>query len=664
MTTGAPLDGATWMRHLSRVSIVGQILILVSVLTVAYSGTVGFIFWSNGLFARDQDRLAAYNLATVLLAERAEAEAFELKDAAAHLAASPATATGESRPALPGKAAVAYLYVLSRYLSEISRLQDAYGDPNYAGTVARATLALEKMQARAPRGVVFRAGDFIAIEDQLDVFVTSLIQLGAFHTISHAAGVRRLVETRTSQARNLAVVFAAVFVFSALLIGVVLANIRAMLRRSSNAEAEIRWSRQNLKEAQELAHVGSWNRDHLGDVGEASDEHYRILGYEPQAHAPKYDAFRDRLHPDDREEMDKAIAALFEHGTRYHLLQRIVRPDGAIRYIENIGAGELCADGRPVRVSGTLQDITERKRAEDEIRSLNEDLEGRVQERTAELEMSRDDLGKALDDLKTAQDYLVQSEKMASLGGLVAGVAHEINTPVGVAVTAASHLQDRASSIARQYDVGEMKRSDLDRFLESCSESLSIVMSNLRRASELVGSFKRVAVDQTSAEARRFAVRAYLEEILLSLRPHLNKHNHTVNVNCDPNLEIFCDPGALSQIITNLLMNALNHAFENCEAGQIDIEVAAPDFQVELSFADNGCGMTEENAAKAFDPFFTTKRGSGGSGLGLNILYNVVTRSLGGTVSCVSELGKGTVFSIAFPIVEGEERQHVERQVR
>jgi len=255
------------------------------------------------------------------------------------------------------------------------------------------------------------------------------------------------------------------------------------------------------------------------------------------------------------------------------------------------------------------------------------------------------------DKLKSAQKQLIESEKMASLGELVAGVAHEINTPVGVGVTAASFLQDETKAINTKYLVNKMTKEDFDAFLTCSLQTTAMILSNLQRATELVQSFKQVAVDQTAEDRRRFLVRPYIEEVLVTLHPRLKKTPHTIEVIGDNLFEIDSYPGAFSQIITNLVMNSVIHAFDDGEAGKITIELKSDDDQMVLIYTDNGRGVEEENLAKIFAPFFTTKRGYGGTGLGMHIVYNLITQKLKGIIECRSELGEGVQFTLTIPLV-------------
>ncbi len=330
-------------------------------------------------------------------------------------------------------------------------------------------------------------------------------------------------------------------------------------------------------------------------------------------------------------------------GTGREVMAR--RKNGSVFPIE-LAVGEIRLGDRHM-YAGVIRDMTERKLAEDSMRYLNEALEKRVKERTQAV----NDLKEALDRLKQAQTQLVQTEKMASLGGLVAGIAHEINTPVGIGVTAASHLKEATDEIRASMAADRMKKSTLESYLEVSGQSTAMILNNLRRAAELINSFKQVAVDQSSSERRRFKVREYIWEVLLSLRPRLRQTPHQVEIECDPGVEIDSYPGALSQVITNLVINSLMHAFDDSMEGVMRITVQLAGDRLRMTYEDNGRGMPETDLRRIYDPFFTTRRGSGGSGLGLHIVYNLVTQSLGGTIDVSSEVGQGTRFEIDIPQV-------------
>lgn len=251
--------------------------------------------------------------------------------------------------------------------------------------------------------------------------------------------------------------------------------------------------------------------------------------------------------------------------------------------------------------------------------------------------------------VKDRTKQLVHSEKMASLGELVAGVAHEINTPVGIGVTAASHAQRKNIEIRRRFEDGSMTRSDLHNYLESDSEALRLIQTNLDRAADLVQSFKQVAVDRKTEDLRKFYLAEYINDVLLSLRPRYKRSGHVIKVNCPEQLTVYSYPGVFSQIITNFVINSLVHGFADGRQGEIEIKVQQVAGAVELVYSDNGKGIPSEISEKVFDPFFTTKRHSGGTGLGLNIVYNLVTATLGGAISCESEPDRYTRFYVTIP---------------
>lgn len=276
--------------------------------------------------------------------------------------------------------------------------------------------------------------------------------------------------------------------------------------------------------------------------------------------------------------------------------------------------------------------INERRRMEEELRHAKIGAE------------------KALQDLREAQHSLIQAEKMASLGGLVAGVAHEINTPVGIGLTGASTLAVETDKIRKLYQNDDMSQSDFEDYLDIANRSTRLLMSNMERAASLIQSFKQVAVDQVSDERRSFDLAEYIDEVLTSLHPALRKSGIEVGVTCPSGLEIDGFPGGLSQVLTNLVLNAINHGFEDGRQGKISIAVDLPDdATVRVRVSDDGKGIPSANLGRIFDPFFTTRRTAGGSGLGLHIVYNIVTGTLKGGIEVDSAEGIGTTFSIVFP---------------
>lgn len=267
-----------------------------------------------------------------------------------------------------------------------------------------------------------------------------------------------------------------------------------------------------------------------------------------------------------------------------------------------------------------------------------------------ELQDKNEILQETLEKLKEAQKQIIAQEKLASLGSLTAGIAHEINTPIGIGVTAASVLEEKTKSLLQLYESGSMKRSELKKYLDTATQSSQIILANLNRAAKLIQSFKQVAVDQSSEEQRIFEVKEYLDEILLQLQPKLKKTKHQIEICGYDSLTINNYPGAFSQIITNLIMNSLIHAYDESDSGNIIIKYQQENKYFILEYEDDGKGIPSDKLNKIFDPFFTTKRNQGGTGLGLHIVYNIVTQKLFGNINCQSHLGVGTKFIIKIPI--------------
>lgn len=252
--------------------------------------------------------------------------------------------------------------------------------------------------------------------------------------------------------------------------------------------------------------------------------------------------------------------------------------------------------------------------------------------------------------LRETQDDLVEARRMAALARLVAGMAHEINTPVGIALTAITHLEDCFANLRQATADGHLRRSALDHFLANGGESVALARANVQRAAELVRSFKRVAVDASSEVRRPFDLATYLAEILLSLRPLLKHLPHQVLVHCPAGITVDSYPGALAQVLSNLMVNAVEHAFAPDRRGTVTLDCRRDGEVAEIVFRDDGCGIPPTDQIHLFEPFFTTRGQSGGSGLGLHIVFNLVSKVLKGTVTCASSVGQGTAFTLRFPL--------------
>lgn len=296
--------------------------------------------------------------------------------------------------------------------------------------------------------------------------------------------------------------------------------------------------------------------------------------------------------------------------------------------------------GQVIEVFSIGSDITERMRVEAEPQQHREHLEELVAERTAEL--------------RQAMAQLVQSEKLAALGSLVAGVAHELNTPLGNARMVASSLGGHLREFAAAVEAGRLHRSQVDIFMNRGREAVDLLERNTARAADLINHFKQVAVDQSSTRRRSFDLRQTVEEVLVTLRPQFKRTAHQIELAIPPDLELDSHPGPLEQVIANLISNSLTHGFESIAAGVIRID-AAPigTTHVRIDYTDNGVGIPETIKKRIFDPFFTTRMGSGGSGLGLYIVYNLVTGVLGGAIHVHSPPGHGVAFTLTLPRTVG-----------
>ena len=279
-----------------------------------------------------------------------------------------------------------------------------------------------------------------------------------------------------------------------------------------------------------------------------------------------------------------------------------------------------------------------------QVQELNETLEQRVAQRTAQLE-------RALENLKQSQDNLANSEAKATLSTLFASVSHELGTPLGNSKMVASAMAEQTLSMAQDMENGQLKRSALSAFMEQLNDGLALLQRNLERAVELLGDFRQVAADQASEQRRVFDLKLVVQEILHTLSPSLKHKPHQIVVEIADELMMDSQPGPLGQIVINLVNNAYLHAFEGRSNGVMTISARIDGDQVQMCVADNGVGMSPEVKEKLFEPFFSTKIGKGGTGLGMAIVRNLVTKTLGGRISVVSKVGEGTRVDIVLPRV-------------
>lgn len=304
---------------------------------------------------------------------------------------------------------------------------------------------------------------------------------------------------------------------------------------------------------------------------------------------------------------------------------------------------------KTANLSQAMMDLQKQKyELENHQSKLKEEIEARIKTEQ-ELRDKTSELENTVEDLQLAHGKLVESEKFASLGGLVAGITHDVNTPIGVSVTASSVLHERVLELKSKLDNQTLSAKDLQNYIEDSLQSTELLANNLRRASDLIASFKQIAVDQASEVYRDINISAYLNEIVTSLKPELKRGQHQVNIRCPENLHMRLPAGAFSQIFTNFIINSIVHGFEGKREGIIDISVHDRIDHIEIVYQDNGCGISQEQQEMLFEPFYTTKRESGGSGLGTSIAHNLVKQALDGEISVSSELGKGLSYTLIIP---------------
>ena len=414
-------------------------------------------------------------------------------------------------------------------------------------------------------------------------------------------------------------------------------------------EEALHLSDNRLRQAVRVANFGIFDHDHHTDRIYWSAEQRANYGWGPDEEVTLA-KFVTQVHDADRERVTAAVLRAHDPAGDglFDIEHRIVRRDGQVRWLTTRSQSFFEGEGASRHLThtiGAVLDITEHKHAEDRLRELNATLEERVAERTRELEQT-------LHTLARAQDDLVRTEKLAALGSLVAGVAHELNTPLGNALIVASTLHDKSAQFDKEAHSGTLRRSQLDEYVRMNVQATDLMMHNLTQAADLLSSFKQVAVDQTSAKRRKFDLKDSIEEVLSTVRVLVKNKPISVRADLADGVRMDSYPGPLGQVVNNLFNNALEHAFAGRPGGQITIRTQrADDDRVVLEFCDDGVGIAPGDLPKIFDPFFTTRLGQGGSGLGLNIVHNIVTGVLGGRISVESKPGRGTCFTLQIPVV-------------
>ena len=437
-------------------------------------------------------------------------------------------------------------------------------------------------------------------------------------------------------------------------------NLITMAKAIEDRENVLQAKEQQLRNTLEKApNVAVQWYDEFGTVVYWNDASEKIFGY------AREDAMGLTL---DKLMFDAAATAKFGATLKNVVLKKGSDHDFNLPFRHKLGGkGKILGavfsissqDGKALLVSMST-DITKQSNAEESIRKLNSELEARVELRTSDLKATNNELNETLDTLNNTVTQLVHSEKLAALGSLVAGVAHELNTPIGNALMAATSLSDFARDIDAKFRDGSMAKSTFEQFLSDAQSAAGITYRNLEKASELISSFKHVAVDQSSSQRRQFHLSELVNEVLMTLHPQTKLQAIDIDVCISPYIELDSYPGPLGQVISNLVMNAFVHAFcqderteerGSGEQGRVEIHAQQEKLQVVLAVKDNGSGISDDALNKIFDPFYTSRLGKGGSGLGLHIVHNIVEEVLGGQIKVDSKLEHGTSFTISIPLV-------------
>jgi PAS domain S-box-containing protein len=424
--------------------------------------------------------------------------------------------------------------------------------------------------------------------------------------------------------------------------------------RKANERA-LQRERERLSNILKGTNAGSYEVNLQTGVVQINDRWAELTGNSREELSPLTLQTLPRLiHPDDLEPAQTALVQHLKRQTPYYRFEhRLKHKDG--HWVWVVAHGQVAThtpDGRAEWMAGVYMDIAERKAAEQRIQELNETLEERVAERSAQLNA-------AMQTLHQSQEALARSAAKATLGTLVASVTHELATPLGNSLITASTCTDLTRRLQTQVEGGQLKRSDLTTFLTEVLEGGALIERNLHRAVALVQNFKQVAADQASEQRRSFGLADVVKEVLDTLSPSLKRHSHRVQVDVPEGIVVDSYPGALGQVLINLINNAYLHAFEGRTNGTVRIAAQVQHGMVELQVSDDGIGMSQELLSQFFQPFFSTKIGRGGTGLGMTIVENLVKKTLGGTLDVQSSPGKGSTFRIRMPLRAPKEDEMV-----
>ncbi len=397
----------------------------------------------------------------------------------------------------------------------------------------------------------------------------------------------------------------------------------------------IRLEKERLEDFSLVASDWLWETDQYGKLSYCSDPMLKFLNCD-------IDMIKDHRFQDiEIFNQTQNLSDYIAKKQNFNLCEESIVLD-QVSYHLLFQAKALYQDQRFVGFRGTVINISELKRAQIDLQTLNDNLEQTVAERTRDLKQS-------MERLQQTQEQLVEAEKLASLGGLVAGVAHEVNTPLGIAVTATSVINESCQALTQAFNNQTLSSEQFTDLVQRMEQSGVMLEHNLNRASKLIRDFKQTAVDQVSEARCQFTAQNTLDALLASLTPETRKAKVTPELHCPDDIKMISLPGVLSQVVSNLILNSINHAFDKQPEPKISIDVSQQDEWVIVEFRDNGSGVDPKLHKKIFEPFYTSKRGHGGSGLGLNLVFNLVTQKLKGELIFESEVNQGVYFYIKLP---------------
>ena len=431
-----------------------------------------------------------------------------------------------------------------------------------------------------------------------------------------------------------------------------LGGLTILWRRKRLFEKEAMAKIQRKEQELTLALWGSGDEFWNYDVGKGVIYRQNPLEDADYGNVQDTETFEDFIHPKDLSWVKSSLASCISgESETFELAFRLKCASGGWFWVLSKGKVSESRGGKVTLISGANKNIDSLKRAQEALRKANDELEDKVNERTRELKQTNKELTFAMKELQDTQEQLVAAEKMASLGNMVAGIAHEINTPLGVAITSLSHAEQSAIDVVRDMESQKLTAAKFNSFTTELRNGLQMAHRNLHRAAELVNSFKQVSVDQSSEFSRRFELYQLLVDTVNTVRPKFKRTNIEISIDCPVNIQMNSYPGALSQVLMNLMMNSFTHGFKEKKQGVIQLEAKLDDDMVNLSYRDSGRGIDKHNESLVFEPFYTTNRSKGNTGLGLHICYNLVTQKLKGDIVLGTDVDAGVEFVIRVPLV-------------